>query len=257
MATLISTFTYLGSYYADANPSLCRQNIFIGGTPPPSPSWTSRSSASSTKPSHSQQWPTALRPSHIQAGISFIEAVKKRKKVLPSFGHRAYKTVHFVNLGHNTQCELDIAHWQSDPRLCKCSPRAAAKTAMAPSALSSDWDIWGPLILCVMLATMLSANGPSSSVHLSLSLMPHDTHGHLQRTPSRSFFRGLCVLGYCIAPLDIAAFIVCFVRIMCARACRNDRLGVVYLEVVTVYLLDGTKIEQQRILLAVYPLLYA
>lgn len=34
----------------------------------------------------------------------------------------------------------------------------------------------------------------------------------------RSFFQGLCVLGYCIAPLDIAAFISCFVRIIYVRA---------------------------------------
>jgi hypothetical protein len=34
----------------------------------------------------------------------------------------------------------------------------------------------------------------------------------------RSFFQGLCVLGYCIAPLDIAALISCFVRIIYVRA---------------------------------------
>jgi hypothetical protein len=33
-----------------------------------------------------------------------------------------------------------------------------------------------------------------------------------------SFFQGLCVLGYCIAPLNIAAFISVFVRIIWIRA---------------------------------------
>jgi hypothetical protein len=34
----------------------------------------------------------------------------------------------------------------------------------------------------------------------------------------RSFFQGLCVLGYCVAPLNIAALIACFVRIIWIRA---------------------------------------
>ena len=37
-------------------------------------------------------------------------------------------------------------------------------------------------------------------------------------SPDRSFFQGLCVLGYCIAPLDIAALISCFVRVIYVRA---------------------------------------
>lgn len=34
----------------------------------------------------------------------------------------------------------------------------------------------------------------------------------------RSFFQGLCVLGYCVAPLDIAALVACFIRIIWVRA---------------------------------------
>ena len=34
----------------------------------------------------------------------------------------------------------------------------------------------------------------------------------------RSFFQGLCVLGYCVAPLNIAALISCFVRVIWVRA---------------------------------------
>lgn len=40
----------------------------------------------------------------------------------------------------------------------------------------------------------------------------------LKPTNHSSFFQGLCVLGYCIAPLDIAAFVACFVRIIWVRA---------------------------------------
>jgi hypothetical protein len=41
---------------------------------------------------------------------------------------------------------------------------------------------------------------------------------HIHAVLARSFFQGLCVLGYCIAPLDIAALISCFVRVIWVRA---------------------------------------
>ena len=79
------------------------------------------------------------------------------------------------------------------------------------------------------------------------------------------------MLGYCIAPLNIAALIACFVRIIWVRAPVALLAwawciwGIVYSSVISpvlirqitasVNFLDGTKIEQQRILLAVYPLL--
>lgn len=87
-----------------------------------------------------------------------------------------------------------------------------------------------------------------------------------------SFFQALCVLGYCIAPLDIAALVACFVRVIYVRApiaflawgwCIWGAYFLI-LEICQVCLiiltasvnfLDGTKIDQQRILLAVYPLL--
>lgn len=40
---------------------------------------------------------------------------------------------------------------------------------------------------------------------------------HIFDCPQRSFFQGLCVLGYCVAPLDIAALISYFVRIIWVR----------------------------------------
>jgi hypothetical protein len=69
-----------------------------------------------------------------------------------------------------------------------------------------------------------------------------------------SFFQGLCVIGYCIAPLDIAALISCFVRKIYIRA-PVALLAWGWCIWASVNFLDGTKIEQQRILLAVYPLL--
>ena len=80
------------------------------------------------------------------------------------------------------------------------------------------------------------------------------------------------MLGYCVAPLNIAAFISCFVRIIYVRApiailawgwciwgtdsfAIYDGSSDLTVLAASVNFLDGTKIEQQRILLAVYPLL--
>ncbi|KAF4613586.1 hypothetical protein D9613_007649 [Agrocybe pediades] len=125
-----------------------------------------------------------------------------------------------------------------------------------------DWDLWGPLLLCLSLAIMLSINAPpASSLSVFSSVIVICSMGALTVTVQAkllggrvSFFQGLCVLGYCIAPLDIAALISCFIRIIWIRA-PVALLAWAWCIWASVNFLDGTKIEQQRILLAVYPLL--
>jgi len=125
-----------------------------------------------------------------------------------------------------------------------------------------DWDLWGPLLLCLLLAIMLSINAPpTQSLGVFTSVVVIVSLGSLVVTVQAkllggrvSFFQGLCVLGYCIAPLDIAALIACFVRIIWIRA-PIALLAWAWCIWASVNFLDGTKIEQQRILLAVYPLL--
>ncbi|KAF4596330.1 hypothetical protein EYR40_007983 [Pleurotus pulmonarius] len=125
-----------------------------------------------------------------------------------------------------------------------------------------DWDLWGPLILCLMLGIMLSINAPASqSLGVFTSVIAICSIGALVVTIQAkllggrvSFFQGLCVLGYCIAPLDIAALIACFVRPIYVRA-PVALIAWAWCIWASVNFLDGTKIEQQRILLAVYPLL--
>ena len=125
-----------------------------------------------------------------------------------------------------------------------------------------DWDLWGPLILCLLLGIMLSINAPpNQALGVFSAVIAICSMGALAVTVQAkllggrvSFFQGLCVLGYCIAPLDIAALISCFVRIIYVRA-PVALLAWAWCIWASVNFLDGTKIEQQRILLAVYPLL--
>ncbi|KAI9567408.1 hypothetical protein HD554DRAFT_999546 [Boletus coccyginus] len=125
-----------------------------------------------------------------------------------------------------------------------------------------DWDLWGPLLLCLALGTMLSVNAPTSqALGVFTSVVVIVSMGSLVVTIQAkllggrvSFFQGLCVLGYCIAPLDIAALISCFVRIIWVRA-PIALAAWAWCIWASINFLDGTRIEQQRVLLAVYPLL--
>ncbi|KAK0223316.1 hypothetical protein IW262DRAFT_1365860 [Armillaria fumosa] len=125
-----------------------------------------------------------------------------------------------------------------------------------------DWDLWGPLLLCLFLGIMLSVNAPpSQSLGIFTSVIVICSLGALAVTVQAkllggrvSFFQGLCVLGYCIAPLDIAALVSCFVRIIYVRA-PIALVAWAWCVWASVNFLDGTKIDAPRILLAVYPLL--
>uniref|UniRef100_A0A673BJL1 Protein YIPF n=1 Tax=Sphaeramia orbicularis TaxID=375764 RepID=A0A673BJL1_9TELE len=86
------------------------------------------------------------------------------------------------------------------------------------SALLRDWDLWGPLLLCVTLALLLQGGaadnddqgGPQFAEvfvivwfgSIIITLNSKLLGGTI------SFFQSLCVLGYCIMPLTVA-MIVC------------------------------------------------
>src|SRR5258708_37952675 len=87
----------------------------------------------------------------------------------------------------------------------------------------------------------------------------------------RSLFQTLCVLGYCIFPLVISGLISTFIRILWVRAplslaawawsvwgmlrARPSGSFFDFPMIASMNFLDGSKIEQQRVLLAVYPIL--
>ncbi|CAL1716665.1 unnamed protein product [Somion occarium] len=127
--------------------------------------------------------------------------------------------------------------------------------------LLRDWDLWGPLVLCLLLGILLSINAPpSQSLGVFTSVVVIISLGSLVVTVQAkllggrvSFFQGLCVLGYCVAPLNIAALVSTFVHLIYVRA-PVALAAWAWCVWASVNFLDGTKIEQQRILLAVYPL---
>ncbi|XP_029463144.1 protein YIPF6 [Rhinatrema bivittatum] len=85
------------------------------------------------------------------------------------------------------------------------------------SALLRDWDLWGPLILCVTLALMLQGGSVNSSedggpqfaevfVVIWFGAVVITLNSKLLGG-TISFFQSLCVLGYCILPLTVAMLV--------------------------------------------------
>jgi len=124
-----------------------------------------------------------------------------------------------------------------------------------------DWDLWGPLILCLALGIMLSINAPpEQSLGLFTGVVVIVSVGSLVVTLNAkllggrvSFFQSLCVLGYCIFPLVIAALFSTFFHKLYVRGPVTVAAWA-WCVWAAMNFLDGTKIEQQRVLLAVYPL---
>ena len=85
--------------------------------------------------------------------------------------------------------------------------------------LLRDWDLWGPLSLCVLLSISLQANNSSISKNNDdapqfASIFALITFGSIVVTINTkllsgkiSFFQSICVLGYCLLPLVLVSIL--------------------------------------------------
>ena len=106
-----------------------------------------------------------------------------------------------------------------------------------------DWDLWGPLVICILLAFTLSVSGggglPSEEsgsiafglvftivwVGASVVTLNAQLLGSTMYPPPRSFFQSVCALGYCLFPVTVGAVIgrilgsnVLLVKLLCVSA---------------------------------------
>eukprot|EP01035_Chromulina_nebulosa_P019154 gene19154-24996_t len=81
-----------------------------------------------------------------------------------------------------------------------------------------EWDLWGPLLVCLLLSMILSATAPGSSASLVFAaVFVIVWFGAIAVTLNAqllggtiSFFQSVCILGYCVFPLTLSA-IGCFI----------------------------------------------
>jgi hypothetical protein len=106
------------------------------------------------------------------------------------------------------------------------------RKVVVPSSDTKDelrnWDLWGPLFLCLLLAVLLSIDEsglPASKDHdrpavVFSTLLLIVWVGSVVVTVnakllggSVSFFQNICLLGYCTAPLILATGLCMFIRV--------------------------------------------
>ncbi|KAI5479477.1 Yip1 domain family, member 6 [Pseudohyphozyma bogoriensis] len=131
----------------------------------------------------------------------------------------------------------------------------------AENAVLREWDLWGPLIFCLALAVLLSMNATADqSLPIFTGVFVIVWVGSIVVTLNAkllggkvSFFQSLCVLGYCIFPLDLAAIVSVFVRLIYVRVpiCAAAFAWSIW---AAVNFLGGTRLEKDRAVLAVFPL---
>jgi len=78
-----------------------------------------------------------------------------------------------------------------------------------------NWDLWGPLILCLILSISLSSSAPPNQTALVFAIVfvlvwcgaGIVTLNALLLGGTLSFLQSVCVLGYCLFPLTLASLV--------------------------------------------------
>jgi protein YIPF6 len=132
-----------------------------------------------------------------------------------------------------------------------------------------DWDLWGPLIVCLALAVLLSFKAPEGQASLVFAAVFCAVwFGSVVVTINAqllggtiSFFQSVCVLGYCVFPMTMAAVAVDFLKIiplgLFSTLCEMAVLGVAFLwstRASSVFI--AQYIAGPRRVLAVFPVLF-
>ncbi|CAB9503576.1 Protein YIPF6 [Seminavis robusta] len=130
-----------------------------------------------------------------------------------------------------------------------------------------DWDLWGPLIVCLILAVLLSFKAPTNQASLVFaSVFITVWCGSAVVTVNAqllggniSFFQSVCVLGYCIFPLTLAAFVIDILKLTWFSW---EWLDMVFLAAAFLWatrassVFIGLYVKRERRFLAVFPVLF-
>ncbi|KXS17361.1 Yip1-domain-containing protein [Gonapodya prolifera JEL478] len=124
-----------------------------------------------------------------------------------------------------------------------------------------EWDLWGPLLLCLGLATRLSLTAPSdqssnvfTQVFAAVWIGSAIVTLNAQLLGGRiSFLQSVCVLSYCLFPLLAASVVSLLVPSIIIRGIFVA-VAVWWSAVASLSFLSDARLENRR-LLAVYPMM--
>lgn len=128
-----------------------------------------------------------------------------------------------------------------------------------------EWDLWGPLLVCLTLSMLLSITAPGDSgslVFAAVFVIVWIGAGAVTLNAQLlggtiSFLQSVCILGYCVFPLTLAAFVLFILHfilknlvvkliVVAIGFMWSTRASVVFMERV---------VKEERRLLAVFPVL--
>jgi len=129
-----------------------------------------------------------------------------------------------------------------------------------------DWDLWGPLLVCLFLSSILSFTAPGETGSLVFAAVfvivwfgaAAVTINAQLLGGSISFFQSVCILGYCIFPLAISA-LVCLMTSFVYKS-MLIKLGLVVVGFIwstrasVVFMIQV--IKEERRVLAVFPVFF-
>lgn len=129
-----------------------------------------------------------------------------------------------------------------------------------------EWDLWGPLIVCLLLSITLSLTAPNSSssvvfaavfviVWFGAALV---TLNAQLLGGSLSFFQSICILGYCVFPLTLSSLVCLFIGLMYNQILVKSAivaLGFIWSTRASVVFM-GEVISPERKSLAVFPVFF-
>lgn len=148
-----------------------------------------------------------------------------------------------LTVGRNLRAVLVPAGWDFD----------------SGGAALQDWDLWGPLLFMLALAITLSVGEREPSDVFALVFTEVGV-GSLVLTANVTllggsvvFFQSLCLMGYCLFPVCLAAIVCVFVRAMWVRTIAL--VAALAWSSAAAVPFVGRSVRRERRALAVYPVL--
>lgn len=126
------------------------------------------------------------------------------------------------------------------------------------SAALRNWDLWGPMVFTLTLAITLSigAAKPSSTFSLVFAILSVGavvlTVNVVLLGGTIGFFQSMCLLGYCLFPMDMAALVCLFVKSAVVRWIIVP-IAILWASWASIPFIGGA-VPTNRRALAVYPL---
>lgn len=129
-----------------------------------------------------------------------------------------------------------------------------------------EWDLWGPLLVCLLLSITLSFTAPDSSSSVVFAAVfvivwcgaALVTLNAQLLGGTLSFFQSVCILGYCVFPLTLSSLLCLFVGFMYNQILVKAAIvavGFIWSTRASVVFM-GEVISPERKTLAVFPVFF-